>query len=477
MSARPLKFGCETAIHGRMSSARVTCVVTTYQYGHFIGRRLDSVLAQDHPRDQLEVVVVDDGSTDNTREIVARYDEAVRYVHQPNAGQIAATNRGIAAATGDYITLVDADDTVPRNCVSARAAILDARPEVGLVYGDMEIIDAEGALVDPSYHRCYDVPTDVGRVLGPLLERNFVPGGDDDVPRRRPRRLPPDRRACVRPGLVDRRERRGRRGARVRQPADGQLSPARRQRQPWRGRRAQRPPARQRPEVPSLDAAPPRPLGGRRGRRGTRVDRLSEPELVHAAGTLGLPAEQLAPVSPADAHCGRLHLARGRIARARGDRELAVRALVLAAVADPLSAVAGAELVELLQGVPAPGEPLDARRFVTLAVADELLADAALLRAYASVFDARDDATLLIYAPQADDATGGQLAEPTSRTGLDGPDSPDMLAIFGAHDSARVMRTVHATLSERSVRVPGVACWGSQAVGSLRQYVQACLQP
>src|SRR3954452_2493807 len=148
LSARPLKFAWDGAIHPGMSSARVTCVVTTYQYGHFIGRCLDSVLGQDHPRDQLEVIVIDDGSTDGTREVVARYGDAVRYVHQPNAGQIAATNRGIVEATGDYITLVDADDTLPPNSVSARAEILDARPEVGLVYGDMRIIDADDHLQD-----------------------------------------------------------------------------------------------------------------------------------------------------------------------------------------------------------------------------------------------------------------------------------------------------------------------------------------
>ena len=97
---------------------------------------------------------------------MARYGDAVRYLRQPNAGQIAATNRGIAEATGDYITLVDADDTLPPDSVSARAAVLDSRPEVGLVYGDMRIIDADDRLQDPSYHRSYGVPAHAGRVLG-----------------------------------------------------------------------------------------------------------------------------------------------------------------------------------------------------------------------------------------------------------------------------------------------------------------------
>jgi hypothetical protein len=478
LSARTLKFDCNTAIHRRMSSARVTCVVTTYQYGHFIARCLDSVLAQDHPRDRLEVIVVDDGSTDDTRAVVDRYGDAVRYVYQPNAGQIAATNRGIGEATGDYITLVDADDTVPSDAVSARAAILDARPEVGLVYGDMDIIDADGALLDPSYHRSYDVPTHVGRVLGPLLERNFVPGGTMMFRAAdRPIYYPIPEQASVQDWWI---------AANVAAVAElaylgrpmgnyrlhgandshgaGDERNARMRANDLKFRRWM---------LGHFDLAAVALADVERGWA------AYQSELVYASRTLGLPAEQLAAVSPADAQRARLCLARGRIARAQGDRERAVRALILAAVADPLCAVTHAELVELLHGVPATTEPLDARRFVTLAAADELLADAALLHAYASVFDARDDATLLIYAPQADGSTGGRLAELMACAGLDGPESPDMLAVLGPHSpaaQASVLRAVHATLSE-SMQVPGVACWGSQAVGSLHEYAQACLQP
>jgi hypothetical protein len=462
-----------------MSSARVTCVVTTYQYGHFIAGCLDSVLAQDHPREQLEVIVVDDGSTDDTRAIVARYGDAVRYVHQPNAGQIAATNRGIGEATGDYITLVDADDTVPPDCVSARAAILDARPEVGLVYGDMDIIDADGALLDPSYHRAYDVPTHVGRVLGPLLERNFVPGGTMMF-RAADRALyhPIAEHASVQDwwiaanvaaaaelAYVDRPMANYRlHGANDSHGADVERN-ARLRANDLQFRRWM---------LGHLDLAAVALTDVVRGWFAYQSERIA------MTRALGEPVEQLAPVSAADAERGRLHLARGRIARDRGDIERAIRILVRAVSADPLSAAPRDELHELIQGRLPAGEPLDVRGFVTLTAAEELLADAGLLRAYASVFDGQDDATLLIYAPQADLAIGTRLAQLVSSAGLDGPDSPDMVAVFGPRDPcahATVPRAVHATLSECSGRVPGVRRWGSQAIGGLREYAQACLRP
>ena len=479
LSARPLKFAWAVAIPQDMSSARVTCVVTTYQYGHFIGRCLDSVLAQDHPREQLEVIVVDDGSTDGTHEVVARYGDAVRYVHQPNAGQIAATNRGIAEATGDYIALVDADDTLPPDCVSARAAILDARPEVGLVYGDMRIIDADDELRDPSYHRSFDVPAHRGHVLGALLERNFVPGGTLMV-RAADRALyhPIAESASVQDWWI---------AANV--AAVAQLAYIDRPMANYRlhgandshGASAER-----NARLRANDLQFRRWMLGHLDLAAVALTDIVrgwfayQSELVAMSRALGEPVEQLAPVSPVEVERGRLHLARGRIARDHGDVDRAIRILVRAVSADPLSAAARDELQELIQGRLPPGETLDLRGFVTLTAAEELLADVSLLRAYASVFDGRDDATLLIYAPQAEPAIGAQLAELVSSAGLDGPGSPDMVALFGPDDPcahATVPRAVHATLSERSAGVPGVQRWGSQTVEGLREYARACLRP
>ncbi|MDB6025595.1 MAG: glycosyltransferase family protein [Verrucomicrobiales bacterium] len=86
----------------------VSVTISAYNYAKFLPEAIESVLAQDYP--EFELIVVDDGSTDNTSEVVARYGEKVRYVHQKNAGLSAARNTGIKTARYDFISFLDADD-------------------------------------------------------------------------------------------------------------------------------------------------------------------------------------------------------------------------------------------------------------------------------------------------------------------------------------------------------------------------------
>src|SRR5262245_39908172 len=87
----------------------VSVVIPSYNSAAYLPAAIDSVLAQT-ARD-LEVIVVDDGSTDDTPDVVARYGPPVRGIRQANAGVAAARNRGIAEARGRYIAFLDADDT------------------------------------------------------------------------------------------------------------------------------------------------------------------------------------------------------------------------------------------------------------------------------------------------------------------------------------------------------------------------------
>ena len=91
-----------------MSVPGVSCVIPAYNGARYLRETLDSVLAQSLP--VAEVLVVDDGSTDGTAEIVRAYGGAVRYLYQPHAGVSAARNRGIRAATQPLIAFLDADD-------------------------------------------------------------------------------------------------------------------------------------------------------------------------------------------------------------------------------------------------------------------------------------------------------------------------------------------------------------------------------
>src|SRR5277367_4974193 len=93
-----------------MSPPFVTVVIDTYNYGQFIEEAVDSVLAQEFPSKQREILVVDDGSTDDTAERLKKYGDAIRYLPKPNGGQASAFNHGFARARGEIVALLDADD-------------------------------------------------------------------------------------------------------------------------------------------------------------------------------------------------------------------------------------------------------------------------------------------------------------------------------------------------------------------------------
>jgi glycosyltransferase involved in cell wall biosynthesis len=91
-----------------MSAPLISCVVPVYNGERFLAEALDSVLAQTYR--PVEILVSDDGSTDGTHEVAARYSKQIRYLRHANAGPGAARNRGLEVAQGDFVALLDADD-------------------------------------------------------------------------------------------------------------------------------------------------------------------------------------------------------------------------------------------------------------------------------------------------------------------------------------------------------------------------------
>lgn len=107
----------------------VSAVIPTYNRADTVARAVDSVLAQTYPR--IETIVVDDGSTDDTAAVLARYGERIRVIRQPNAGASAARNAGIRAATGEIVTFLDSDDRwLPAKTERQVALLARAGPSV-----------------------------------------------------------------------------------------------------------------------------------------------------------------------------------------------------------------------------------------------------------------------------------------------------------------------------------------------------------
>jgi glycosyltransferase involved in cell wall biosynthesis len=125
------------------SQPLVSVIIPTYNYGHYIGDSLQSVRAQTYSN--WECIVVDDGSTDNTAEVVARFcaeDPRIRYVSQNNGRQGAARNNGIRHARGEYFQFLDADDLIESEKIEQQIAFLHNNAEADIVYSDIRYFDS-----------------------------------------------------------------------------------------------------------------------------------------------------------------------------------------------------------------------------------------------------------------------------------------------------------------------------------------------
>jgi glycosyltransferase involved in cell wall biosynthesis len=122
-------------------AASVTVIIPSYNYGRFIAEAIDSALRQTLvPK---EIIVVDDGSVDDTAEVVAGFGEQVRYIRQENAGVCVARNRGVAESTGELIAFLDADDIWEPTKLEKQAELFEQGGRIGLVHCGMREFDSE----------------------------------------------------------------------------------------------------------------------------------------------------------------------------------------------------------------------------------------------------------------------------------------------------------------------------------------------
>jgi len=132
---------------------RVSVITPTFNCAGFLDRAIASALAQTYT--DYEVIVADDGSTDDTRDVVAPFATKVRYFFQPNGGLSSARNLGLSKASGEFIAYLDADDMWYPHKLESQVAFLDAHEECGLVHSDVTVVDE----LDQVIHRRFNHET------------------------------------------------------------------------------------------------------------------------------------------------------------------------------------------------------------------------------------------------------------------------------------------------------------------------------
>lgn len=156
------------------AAGRVSVVIPCHNAARWLGAAIDSVLGQLRPGDEL--IVIDDGSTDDSAAVAAGYGAALRCVQQGNAGISAARNRGVALAGGELLAFLDADDEWPPGSLEARRAVLAADAGLAYCYGGVE------AFLSPdlpeALRATLAVPAAVraGRLAGAMLVRQAAFG-------------------------------------------------------------------------------------------------------------------------------------------------------------------------------------------------------------------------------------------------------------------------------------------------------------
>jgi len=147
----------------------IAVVIPAYNLATFLPEALESVLAQTLPPEDLDIVVIDDGSTDDTAKVAATFAPRVRCIRQENRGLPAARNRGAAETTAPYLTFLDADDRLAPEKLARELARLEADPGIHVAYSGWHYIDARGErLPQQGWSR------DEGDILERLLLGNII---------------------------------------------------------------------------------------------------------------------------------------------------------------------------------------------------------------------------------------------------------------------------------------------------------------
>jgi glycosyltransferase involved in cell wall biosynthesis len=132
---------------GRTSPTRprVSVVIPTYNCAHYLAQAIESVFSQTYSN--CELIVVDDGSTDDTRQVLQQYGDRLQALYQSNQGVAVARNCGIQAAQGEWIAFLDADDFFLPKKLAVQMAIAEANPHLGIIHSGWQRVNSEGEVL------------------------------------------------------------------------------------------------------------------------------------------------------------------------------------------------------------------------------------------------------------------------------------------------------------------------------------------
>jgi Glycosyl transferase family 2 len=147
---------------------RVSVIIPNYNHARYLGDAIRSVLAQTRP--SHEVIVVDDGSTDESRTVAGEYASSITYIYQSNAGLSAARNTGIRQSSGSLIAVLDADDMYEPDYLRVLVSALEQEPDAGGIYCGYRFVDHENRALPQVESR----PIDPGGLHAALLDGNFL---------------------------------------------------------------------------------------------------------------------------------------------------------------------------------------------------------------------------------------------------------------------------------------------------------------
>jgi glycosyltransferase involved in cell wall biosynthesis len=158
----------------------ISVIIPTYNYGIFIREALESIFAQTYPIDKIEVIVVDDGSTDDTKSIIEKnYGEKLTYIYHENRGLASAKNTGISCAKGNIITFLDADDILFPGRIRKIVDMFIKHNEIGMIYHNLEVIDVDGKTISENFYKDYRYKEDKnGWIFPDIVNGNIFCGGN-----------------------------------------------------------------------------------------------------------------------------------------------------------------------------------------------------------------------------------------------------------------------------------------------------------